>query len=107
MSLAQAAVTHNAALQLLLNEYNTKKTELTAMLTKMDCDREVVMSLSTDMERLQSQLRENSLFSQMIDAERTFSALLQAVDREINACIGREESEGCTGDCTSCGGCKH
>lgn len=107
MSLAQAAVSRNASLQLLLSEFTQKRSALTSMLSSLDFDREAMIALSTDVERLQAQLRENPLFSEMLETEQAFSALLTSVDREINACIGRESDDDCTGDCTACGGCKH
>lgn len=64
--------------------------------------------LSQDIERLQGQLTENPFFMEMTAAEKEFSGLLSAINREINLCIGFEEDQStCNGNCAGCGGCSH
>ena len=69
----------------------------------------MAVSLTNDIDRLEAQLKENPFYDQLVNAQEAFSAVLAAVNDEINACIGADTSAGgsCSGDCGECGGCKH
>lgn len=105
---AQMAVRSNDPLSALLAEFTAKRSALMETLSDADFDNMLAMNLSADIERLQEQMMENLLFTDMLEAEKTFSALLTTVDGEINACIGGAKSgANCAGDCSGCSGCKH
>ena len=106
MRQAQAELEQNEAVSALMSELQQKRTELIALLNDESGDGTGALELSSDVERLQGQLQENPLFIELVEAEGAFSALISAVDREINACIGNEQ-QGCSGQCGSCAGCRH
>ncbi len=103
---AKRAVTENEALTGLLNEYAEKRERLVASLSSDEGDSREAIPLTNDIERLREQLNENPTFSKMMKSEAAFSALLEAINNEINACIG-QTADGCPHDCASCGGCAH
>lgn len=106
MLAAQVSVESNVALKSLLDEFQLKRGMLVEMFQKGDYDNGLVLEISKDTERLQAQMMENPVFSDMLDAEKQFSELVASVDQEINACIGgKKDSSGCSGNCGSCGGC--
>ncbi|MEG1523579.1 MAG: YlbF family regulator [Clostridia bacterium] len=106
MKQAQAAIAQNEALDALLKELQEKRTHLISVLNEEDRDGTVALELINDIDRLQGQLTENPLYTELAESENAFSTLISAVDEEINACIGIEKSE-CGGNCGSCGGCQH
>ncbi len=109
MKQAQADFEQNEAIARLMQELNEKRDRLISILASDDGDDLEAVSLTNDIDRLEAQLRESPLYSALIDAQSAFSAVLTAVNDEINACIGAEtsESRSCSGDCGGCGGCKH
>ena len=109
MKQAQSAFEQNEAITLLMQELNEKRDRLIAILSDEDGDDLEAVSLTNDIDRLEAQLKESPLYSELITAQSAFSTMLTAVNDEINACIGAETSasQGCSGDCGGCGGCKH
>ena len=102
MKQAQAALTEDETVSNLLEELNQKKQELIVSLSEDSPNTFAAVSLSNDIDRLSGQLKENPIFSELVDSENAFSSLIMAVDAEINACIGGESSishEGIYSDC--------
>lgn len=107
MKRAQVAVEENEPLSQLIGELQEKRQQIVTMLSgDQQHDGTEALALTGDIERLQGQLTDNPLFSELVDAEGGFSTLLNSVDEEINTCIGTNRA-GCGGDCASCGGCKN
>ena len=109
MKQAQSDFEQNEAISRLMQELNEKRERLISILTDEEGDNLEAVSLTNDIERLEAQLKESPLYSELVSSQTAFSALLTAINDEINACIGAEtsESRGCSGDCGGCGGCKH
>ena len=109
MKQAQSAFEQNEAVALLMQELNEKRDRLIGILSDEEGDDLEAVSLTNDIDRLEAQLKESPLYSDLITAQSAFSSLLTAVNDEINACIGAETStsRSCNGDCGGCGGCKH
>ncbi len=106
---ARRMVNDDDLLSSLMNEFKAKREEVMNMMQSGNFDNEVIISASADMERLQQQLMENPIFSELIASEQEFQKLVMAVNHEINKCIGVEDSlsaEGsCSGNCSGCSGC--
>jgi cell fate (sporulation/competence/biofilm development) regulator YlbF (YheA/YmcA/DUF963 family) len=107
MKRAQANFESNEATSALMQELNEKRDRLIRILAEDSGEDLEAVSLTSDIERLEEQLRENPLYAELAAAQAAFSTVLTAINDEINACIGGETSTGCAGDCGSCGGCKH
>ncbi len=102
----------NAAVTKLLQEYHLKEHLIVSMMEQDDVSQEGAVMLTADMERIKAQLLANETFSELMASQQAFSGLLTEVNREINACIGIEESEvsakaSCNGSCEHCNGCAH
>lgn len=106
MKQAQSSLAGDEAVSALIEELRKKRQQLVSMLDSHDSDGTEALGLTNDIERLQGQLEENPQFLELIESERQFGALINAVDEEINACIGAGKSE-CSGNCGSCAGCRH
>lgn len=107
MKQAQANFESNEATSALMQELNEKRDRLIRILAEDNGEDLEAVSLTNDIDRLEEQMRENPLYSELITAQAAFSTVLTAINDEINACIGGETSASCSGDCGSCGGCKH
>ena len=106
MRQAQADLEQNEAVSALMTELQQKRGELIGLMNDENSDNVGALELTNDVERLQGQLQENPLFMELVEAEGAFSALINAVDREINACIGNVQQD-CGGNCGACSGCRH
>lgn len=109
MKEAQSAFEQNEAVDALMRELNEKRERLIEILSDDEEDNLGAVSLTSDIDRLEEQLRESPLYHELLAAQTAFSAVLTAVNDEINACIGSQTSAGgsCDGDCGGCAGCKH
>ena len=107
MKQAQSAFDSNEAINALMNELNEKRDRLVSILAEDDGDDLEAVSITNDIERLERQLQESQLYGELVSAQSAFSLVLNAVNEEINACIGSNSESSCGGDCGSCGGCKH
>ena len=109
MKQAQSGFEQNEAIAALMRELNDKRDRLIGILSDEEGDDLEAVSLTNDIDRLEEQLKESPLYDELLAAQAAFSAVLAAVNDEINACIGAETSArgGCGGDCGGCGGCKH
>ncbi|MDL2235555.1 YlbF family regulator [Christensenellaceae bacterium OttesenSCG-928-L17] len=89
--------------------FQAKQDELVALLSNDSPDRLLIASLSHEVEALQTQLLENPVFAEALEAQNAFQQMMNAVNREIGACIGAvaEEEAGCSGSCEGCAGCSH
>ena len=107
LSEARERVDANAAVTDLIQEFRNKESEIVSMMEEDDVDREGVVILTSDIERIKEQLLTNQLFTELVEAQQAFSNLLSAVNREINVCIGIEEpvETACSGSCDGCRGC--
>ena len=105
--LARHRVAEDDALTELIRSFHQKRQDVYDMMSSPDLDKEEAIAASADMERLQQQLYENPLFSGLMTAEQDFQNLVASVNREINACIGSDQTLGCSGDCSGCSGCAH
>ena len=84
-----------------------KRDRLISILAEDGGDDLEAVSITNDIERLERQLQESPLYGELVSAQSSFSLVLNAVNEEINACIGGKSNSSCAGDSGSCGGCKH
>ena len=106
---ARKRVKQDSALTDLMDEFKSKRDNMISLMQAEDIDRENIVSLSADIEKLQQQLYENPLFSELVSSEQIFYELVTSVNREINQCIGIEDDYSveskCNGNCEACSGC--
>lgn len=107
MKQAQAAFESNEAVSELMRELEEKSVRLIQVSSEDEIDNIEAVSLTDDIDRLKAQIRECPLYEQLVSAQNAFSIVLNAVNEEINACIGGESASGCEGDCSACGSCRH
>ena len=66
-------------------------------------------AVSARLMELQNDMLRSEIFSELIKAQNEFAGLMQRVNKTLSVCITgiAAEDEGCSGSCSSCGGCKH
>lgn len=110
MTAAREAMEADNAVTDMINEYQSKQEQIVDILSETDPDRELVVALTADVERIQAALFCNDVFSELMDAQNDFQQLMGKVNAVIGSCIGVEPPAaegGCSGSCASCSGCKH
>lgn len=110
MMQARSAMEEDAAVSQSIAEYNQKQQTILEMLESSNSDTETIQAMSADMDRIQSALMENALFARAMETQNAFQQLMNMVNHEIGVCIGvadEDDDGGCTGSCSTCGGCKH
>ena len=78
MKQAQSAFEQNEAIALLMQELNEKRDRLIGILSDEEGDDLEAVSLTNDIDRLEAQLKESPLYSELISAQNAFSAVLTA-----------------------------
>lgn len=110
MRTARELLNQNEAVSEMIREYQDKQEQLLSILSGDQLDREVVATLSSDVEAMQKQLLENPLFHEFLQSQKEFEQMLSQVNHEIGACIGLAPAEtyvsGCKGSCQGCTGCQ-
>ena len=107
---ARQAMENDQQVTDLLEEFRDKQERVVELLSEDTPDRETVTALTNDVERVQAILLEHPVFSAMLEAQNEFQQLMGRVNSVIGSCIGFEtesNSGGCSGSCSSCGGCVH
>jgi len=99
----------DSALNKLMEDFKNKRDDVIMLMQENDYDSERAVTATADLERIQQQLFENPLFSELLQAEETFQNLVTAVNQEISACISAADptENGCSGNCSGCSGCAH
>ena len=110
MRLAEQAVTDDDAAQKLIDEYSTRKSAFQQEMEKKPLDQDAMAKAGEAVKELEDEISKHALISVMRDKSNAYSDMMQ----QLNAVISRvvngqpEESDGCTGSCSGCGGsCNH
>jgi len=105
MQSARALLDSSEDVSSALNEYKQKQEELLELLSTESPNRIFVASLSRDAEALRTQLLDNPIFAEVLEAQDDFEKLMSQVNKEISACIGTLNESSCSGTCSDCKGC--
>ena len=79
MKQAQSDFEQNEAIAKLMQELNEKRERLISILTDEEGDNMEAVSLTNDIERLEAQLKESPLYSELMSSQTAFSSLLSAM----------------------------
>jgi hypothetical protein len=97
----RAAIEENETLVNMINLLHEKQSMVGKLLAEgEDTDsRTDIATLSNEIEDIQRELMESQLFTEMLDAQHAFEALMQRVNRVIAACIGADFDGGACDNC--------
>ena len=84
---------------------------MVTMLENEDGDGMTVSAIAKEIEDIQTELMNDPVFTEMMEAQNQFANVMNDVNRIISAYINlgdeTEESSGCSGNCSGCSGCLH
>ncbi len=93
--------------QVLMMEYANTREKLSQRATSGDVTKEELENIQTEMEEAFRKLMTNENIKRYIEANRDFKTLIDQVNSIIAYFVKGEEQQGsCSGNCSSCGGCK-
>ncbi len=113
MKAAQEAADADGNLQELIGEFNLKRMAINeeAMKEEADKDPEKQRELNVAIREIYTKIMENPSMQAYNEAKTEFDKVAQGVTAIINMAMQGldpdtyEESQGCAGDCSACGGC--
>ena len=95
----------NEEAQKLLFEYTDFKQKLETGIQDGSIEDEDIEKQASKLDELAKGLRENSIINDMMQAENRFQMYVNSVMNVFNATLSGNENGGCTGSCSTCGGC--
>ena len=106
---AKAAMDADKHVNELMEQYTQKQDKMVSMLENADSEGIEVSAIAKEIDDIQTELVENPVFEEMMEAQHCFANLMNEVNRTIGAYIGmnteENSSSGCSGNCSGCSGC--
>jgi len=109
MTNAKAELDADVVLCEKLKQFNSMQDKMIQLLSDdVELNQNEVQELSREIDVLQAELLENSIFSAYLAAQGKFQRLMTRVNREIAECLGMQsqdecEEDSCSGSCSTCG----
>ena len=89
----------------LMAGYAAKRDELSAKMATPDITKEEIEAIKKEYQDEFDKICENKNIKNYLDANRSFAMLIEQVNSIIGYFVKGGESSGCSGNCSSCGGC--
>lgn len=91
--------------QRLMMEYATKRDELANKASLPDISKEDFEAIREEMQKEFENICKNENIKAYLDASNDFSNMINQVNSIIGYFVKGGEASGCSGNCSSCGGC--
>ncbi len=98
-------------LQKQIGEFNMQRMQLNREMSKTDKDNDKIAEMNLKIRELYGEIMANENMAAFNDAKNAFDELIIRVNGIINLSVSGEDpatcepSSGCTGSCSTCGGC--
>ena len=104
---ARAAYENDETIMTLSTEYMVQQQAMQAEATKEEGERDeaLIEAISARIDALYTELTETPVYKEFEAAQNEVNDLMSRVNDTINAQIMDGEPDGCTHDCSTCGGC--
>lgn len=102
---AREAYTASEELRTAFAEYKVQQMVLQEEANKEEIDNELVKRIDTRIEELYDFITKHPVYAELAAAEEALNQELKKVMDTITAQITGVPADGCTHDCSSCGGC--
>lgn len=108
---AQTACDNDAALQDGIGKFNLKRLELNEVMQKEERDDKKLQALNEELQNIYTDVMGNSNMMAYNIAKQEIDEVMQQVNAILTMCVNGEDPEtceiptGCSGSCSSCGGC--
>lgn len=107
MQITEKAAMSDPAVAEAMGRYLELKNRIDSVMSQADADPEEISHYGREMDELQQQLNAMPAVDAMTTSRQKFSELMNQVNRVLEFIITGEVAQegGCTGNCSSCGGC--
>ena len=107
MQITENAAMSDPAVAEAMGRYLELKNRIDAVMSQADADPDEISRYGREMDELQQQLNAMPAVDAMTTSRQKFSELMNQVNRVLEFIITGEVAQegGCTGNCSSCGGC--
>ncbi len=107
MQITEKAAMSDPAVAEAMGRYLELKNRIDSVMSQADADPEEISRYGREMDELQQQLNAMPAVDAMTTSRQKFSELMNQVNRVLEFIITGEVAQegGCTGNCSSCGGC--
>ena len=100
-------------LQKMMKDFNSKKSEINQEISKENTDQSKIDKLNEEINKLYMDIMQNETMNKYNEAKQKFESVLRGITLIINRSsfgedpktIDIEESDSCSGSCSSCSGC--
>lgn len=100
-------------LQKMMKDFNSKKSEINQEISKENTDQSKIDKLNEEINKLYIDIMQNETMNKYNEAKQKFESVLRGITLIINRSsfgedpktIDIEESDSCSGSCSSCSGC--
>lgn len=109
--LAKQANDNDKELQQLIEDFNNKRAELNKAMSSEEKDTDLIKQLDTDIKDAYGKIMSNTNMVVFSGAQSALESLINDVNQIISMCANGEDpdtcevSHGCSGSCSTCGGC--
>ena len=102
---AREAQTADGDAALVLMNYNRKRDQLIKEASDPDISNERMQEIRNEMEKEVDKLNKNKCIAEFMEAMQAFNDMMDQVNSIVASYINPQEDGGCSGNCSSCGGC--
>lgn len=102
---AREAQTADGDAALVLMNYNRKRDQLIKEASEPNISNERMQEIRNEMEKEVDKLNNNKTIAEFMEAMQAFNDMMDQVNGIVASYINPQEEGGCSGNCTSCGGC--
>lgn len=109
MRKAEDAATQDVNLTQVFAKYEEKRAQMEALTVQEAPDFEQMGALSRELEEIQASFNELPAAKVLQSSRKGFTDMMQQVNAELQKVLQPEHNHegGCSGECSSCGGCHH
>ncbi len=102
---AEEAQQSDAEAQKLIGEYNLTRMQLAQRAQKEDITKEEMEQIQQELSAELEKLTKNSVIAEFLESRAALDAIVNQVNSILTHFITGEDPNGCTHNCSTCGGC--
>ncbi len=102
---AEEAQQNDAEAQKLIGEYNLTRMQLAQRAQKEDITKEEMEKIQQELSAEFEKLTKNAVISEFLESRAALDAIVNQVNSILTHFITGEDPDGCTHNCSTCGGC--
>ena len=105
LTAAKEAQSADGEASLVLMNYNRKREQLIKEASEPGISNERMQEIRNEMEKEIDKLNQNKNIAEFMEAMQAFNDMMEQVNGIVGSYIAPPQEDGCSGNCSSCGGC--